>query len=66
MEKLSKTEGQYYITQTGAAPGDSSIFSKAMVMRTGDFRVATEDEIRVRRGHEESRERMANEIIQEQ
>ena len=66
MEKLSKTEGQYYITRTGAAPGDSSIFSKAMVMRTGDFRVATEDEIRARRVYEEGREKIANEIIQEQ
>lgn len=60
MEKLSKTEGQYYITRTGAAPGDSSIFSKAMVMRTGDFRVATEDEIRARRVHEENRKNLKN------
>lgn len=66
MEKLSKTEGQYYITKTGAAIGDRSIFSKAMVMRMDDFRVATEDEIRARRVYEEGREKMANEIMQEQ
>lgn len=65
MDKLPKIEGRYYITKTGGSNSDNSIFTEAMVMRADDFRLATEEEVRLRRAYEESRERMANEIIQE-
>ena len=60
MDKLPKIEGQYYITKCGCSVSCSSIFTEAMVMRADDFRIATEEEVRARRVHEENRKNLKN------
>ena len=63
MDKLPKIEGRYYITKTGGSNSDSSIFTEAMVMRADDFRLATEEEVQLRRAYEEARINFRNSVV---
>lgn len=63
MDKLPKIEGRYYITKTGGSNSDCSIFTEAMVMRADDFRLATEEEVRLRRAYEEARINFRNSVV---
>ena len=63
MDKLPKIEGRYYITKNGASNSDRSIFTEAMVMRADDFRLATEEEVRLRRAYEEARMNFRNSVV---
>lgn len=63
MDKLPKIEGRYYITKTGGSNSDRSIFTEAMVMRADDFRLATEEEVRLRRSYEEARMNFRNSVV---
>lgn len=63
MDKLPKIEGRYYITKTGGSNSDRSIFTEAMVMRADDFRLATEEEVQLRRAYEEARMNFRNSVV---
>lgn len=56
MEYLQKKEGQYYISKTSmGVVANGTLFTEGIVVRADNFRVATEEEVRMKRLHEEGR-----------